>query len=59
MKKLLTVTALLILVPFAAYGQYTVGTLAPDFTLNDIKGDSVSLSDYSGKVVVLYFFQST
>ncbi|MCP4724779.1 MAG: redoxin domain-containing protein [bacterium] len=50
---------LLVLVPFAAYGQYTVGTQVPDFTLNDNSGNSVSLSDYSGKVVVLYFFTST
>ncbi len=32
------------------------GEMAPGFTLQDDKGDSVSLSDYLGKKVVLYFF---
>ena len=29
---------------------------APDFTLNDKDGNSVSLSDFAGKKVVLYFY---
>lgn len=33
-----------------------VGTVAPDFTTVDDKGKSVSLSDYKGRVVVLYFY---
>jgi hypothetical protein len=33
--------------------------LAPDFTLTDIEGDTVSMSALSGKVVMLYFFHST
>jgi len=32
------------------------GTPAPDFTVNDQNGDPVSLSDYKGKKVVLYFY---
>ena len=32
------------------------GTKAPDFTLLDQNGESVSLSDYLGKKVVLYFY---
>jgi peroxiredoxin Q/BCP len=32
------------------------GTLAPDFTLPSDGGDEVSLSDYRGKKVVLYFY---
>lgn len=32
------------------------GQKAPDFTLQDTKGNSVSLSDYLGKKVVLYFY---
>ena len=33
-----------------------VGTKAPDFTLPDGTGTPVSLSDFSGKKVVLYFY---
>ena len=29
---------------------------APDFTLLDLEGNKVSLSDYRGKVVLLYFW---
>jgi thioredoxin-dependent peroxiredoxin len=34
----------------------TVGTKAPDFTVNDQDGKSVKLSDLKGKKVVLYFY---
>lgn len=33
-----------------------IGTQAPDFTLNDQNGHPVSLSDFLGKKVVLYFY---
>ena len=33
-----------------------VGMKAPDFTLNDKDGKAVSLSDFLGKKVVLYFY---
>ena len=33
-----------------------VGTKAPDFTLQDQRGELVSLSDFLGKKVVLYFY---
>ena len=33
-----------------------VGTRAPDFTLPDKDGNPVSLHDYAGKKVVLYFY---
>ncbi len=33
-----------------------VGMKAPNFTLSDKDGNSVSLSDYAGKTVVLYFY---
>ena len=32
------------------------GMKAPDFTLNDQHGNAVSLSDFAGKKVVLYFY---
>ena len=32
------------------------GTKAPDFTLTDKEGNKVSLSDFLGKKVVLYFY---
>jgi peroxiredoxin Q/BCP len=34
----------------------SVGTKAPDFTVKDTNGNTVSLSDYAGKTVVLYFY---
>ena len=33
-----------------------VGTVAPNFTTTDDEGNTVSLSDFKGKVVVLYFY---
>lgn len=32
------------------------GTIAPEFTLNDQFGNPVSLADFRGKTVVLYFY---
>lgn len=32
------------------------GTIAPDFTLNDKDGRSVSLSDFRGRKVEVYFY---
>ena len=34
----------------------TIGTKAPDFTLPDQNGNPVSLSEYRGKKVILYFY---
>jgi thioredoxin-dependent peroxiredoxin len=34
----------------------TVGSMAPEFTLNSQEGTPVSLKDYRGKWVVLYFY---
>lgn len=34
----------------------TAGTKAPEFTTKDTNGNTVSLSDYKGKTVVLYFY---
>ena len=36
-----------------------VGDTALDFTLISVEGDSIGLSDYLGKVVLLNFFQLT
>jgi peroxiredoxin Q/BCP len=33
-----------------------IGTVAPDFTLPDQNGEMVSLADYRGSKVVLYFY---
>ena len=33
-----------------------IGDIAPNFTLNDKNGNAVSLSDFIGKKVVLYFY---
>jgi peroxiredoxin Q/BCP len=34
----------------------SVGTDAPNFTVKDTNGNTVSLSDFTGKTVVLYFY---
>ncbi|MBD2081589.1 peroxiredoxin [Leptolyngbya sp. FACHB-17] len=33
-----------------------VGDTAPDFTVKDTNGNTVKLSDYAGRAVVLYFY---
>jgi peroxiredoxin Q/BCP len=33
-----------------------VGSTAPDFTAKDTNGDTISLSQFKGKTVVLYFY---
>ncbi|MDE5070403.1 MAG: peroxiredoxin [Trichodesmium sp. St19_bin2] len=34
----------------------SVGTKAPEFTVKDTNGKTVSLSDFAGKTVVMYFY---
>ncbi|MCG5060393.1 MAG: peroxiredoxin [Limnoraphis sp. WC205] len=34
----------------------SVGTKAPEFTAKDSDGNTVSLADFKGKIVVLYFY---
>ncbi len=40
------------------YQNPQIGEKAPDFTINDSKGNSVSLSNYKGKNIVLIFWAS-
>ena len=49
------VAALMVLVASAAEAT-TAGTKAPDFTLKSQEGKTVSLHDFKGKWVVLYFY---
>jgi len=35
-----------------------VGEMAPDFTLSDIEGNQISLSDFKGKPIILNFWES-
>lgn len=46
----------LMLGPSTAFGQGVVGEMAPDFSLFDLDGNEVSLSDFRGKVVALTFW---
>jgi len=55
MKKILTLFSLLILLSFNLYAQ-GVGTQAPDFTHTTLDHGQISLSDYYGEIVYLFFF---
>lgn len=52
------VLVLVVLVPrlMSRSAEPAVGSTAPDFTLPSQDGSSVSLKDYRGKWVVLYFY---
>jgi peroxiredoxin Q/BCP len=50
------VAALLMVVAVPAAEAPTAGTKAPDFTLKSQEGKTVSLHDFKGKWVVLYFY---
>ena len=43
-------------ITMTSFAQLKVGDKAPDFTANDQDGKKVSLHDYAGKKVVLYFY---
>jgi peroxiredoxin len=45
----------LLILNFSIFAQ-GVGTQAPDFTHNTLDHGQISLSDYQGKVVYLFFF---
>ena len=45
--------------PLPAGEGLAPGATAPDFTLPDGDGNDVSLSDYTGKILVIQFFSTT
>ncbi len=56
---ILLVVVIIFMVPRLLSGSYpapAAGSAAPDFTLPSQEGTSVSLKDYRGKWVVLYFY---
>ena len=53
---MLATLALVMTPPAWATGEPAVGAAAPAFTLPDQSGKPVSLNDYRGKWVVLYFY---
>ena len=53
MRKTMTMLMTVLAVASVAAGGANVGQMAPDFNLLDTKGNSVSLSDFEGKIVVL------
>ena len=53
---LVVVAAMLMVVAVPAAEAPTAGTKAPDFTLKSQEGKTVSLHDFKGKWVVLYFY---
>jgi peroxiredoxin len=59
MRKYLLALAVIAALPamLMAYPHY--GDLAPNFTLPDTAGVDHQLTDYAGKVVQLFFWQST
>ena len=59
MKRLILLTLILLMVGIGCgnvYSQRSTYGKAPDFKLKSIDGDTVKLSDYSGKVIILNFF---
>jgi hypothetical protein len=58
-KFLAAVLLALVAVPAILLAGPNPGDLAPDFTIPDTAGVNHSLSDYRGKVVQLFFWQST
>lgn len=55
---LAVIAVLIVLVPrlFSRSAMPTEGSIAPDFTLPSQEGSPISLKDYRGKWVVLYFY---
>jgi len=55
MKTIIAVYIYILLVPHAAFSAQ-VGSPAPSFVLKDLQGNTVSLSDFKGKVIFLDFW---
>lgn len=55
-KVLAVVLGMFLLGACSSSGAMEIGKKAVDFTLSDIDGNKVGLSEYSGKVVILDFF---
>ena len=56
MKTILTIFTSLVATAVFAFDPPAVGSAAPDFSLNDAKGKTHSLSQYKGKYIVLEWF---
>ena len=56
MKTILTIFTSLVATAAFAFDPPAVGSAAPDFSLNDAKGKTHSLSQYKGKYIVLEWF---
>lgn len=67
LRKVIRITSLIVILAGFAYAAISlgknstaaeVGEQAPDFTLEDMDGDMISLSDYQGQFIILNFFAS-
>jgi cytochrome oxidase Cu insertion factor (SCO1/SenC/PrrC family) len=56
--KTLALLALLTALSAVASAGLPVGASAPDFSLPTIKGDTLTLSQFRGQVVILHFWKS-
>lgn len=55
MRSVLMVSFILLAFFLIAPAQVTIGSPAPDFTLNSLDQGPITLSNYLGKVVFIYF----
>lgn len=49
-------TLFFLLIFILSVSAIDIGETAPDFTLKQYQGENVTLSDFRGKVVYLFFF---
>jgi len=55
---LISTLALLFINAYAMEPQLKTNAKAPEFTLVSVEGDTLRLSDFYGKVVILHFWKS-